>query len=492
MLLHISSLPEQTGFGDFGGARRFIDFLASTGMRVWQVLPLGPTHRDLSPYLCTSSMAGNPLFIDLDWLREKGWLGGGVQTPASVDSLTYRMSCLQESFECFKNISDTRWRGDYSGFIVTHSDWLNDFALYTALWNLHGGIPWMSWPASLRDYNRQALQQANRDLADTIETIKFEQFIFYCQWLEIKAYANAKGVLLFGDMPLYVAHDSAEVWSNRGYFQVDEVGKAKRVAGVPPDYFSATGQKWGNPVYDWARMQADGFVWWVKRLQTQLELYNLLRIDHFRGLQAYWEIPADAHNAAHGQWRLGPGATLLETLQRALGCLPLVAEDLGFITREVLQLRDQFGLPGMKIIQFAFDGSTDNPYLLHRHIENCVVYTGTHDNDTTLAWYQKLPENVRAIVDREMQQYCLNQTPGKNPVAPMLWTLINYTLSSAAGLVILPMQDILGLGEGYRLNTPGTTSGNWRWQFSWQQVTPDLTARLNRMLIRHRRVRVEE
>ena len=487
VLLHITSLPPSAGWegeaggesalGDFGGARQFFDFLFSAGITVWQLLPLGPTHKDLSPYLCTSSLAGNPQIIDLQWLRNVGWLSKQL-LPAQFSSVRdYRIACLKEAFTTFKMPGKTPYFSSYQRFAIEHDSWLADFALFTALSRSNNGLEWMFWPSELRDRNEKALAKVSESLDEEIEQVKFEQYIFYTQWFEIRAHARQLGIKIMGDMPLFVAHDSAEVWANRRYFKVDEEGRAKVVAGVPPDYFSAAGQKWGSPVYDWGQLQDDGFEWWIRRLQSQLELYDLVRIDHFRGLQACWEIPADADSAVAGMWKNTPGAELLQTLQNKFGDLPLVAEDLGFITQEVHDLREHFQLPGMKVMQFAFDGGSDNPYLLSKHITNCVAYTGTHDNDTSLGWYKSLSKDVRKDVDRIIN--C--------PELTMPWAFIDHTFSSVARLVIIPMQDILELGESHRLNTPGTINCNWRWQFSWEQVPSDLPERLRRLVERHRR-----
>ena len=470
--------PVTQALGDFGHACRMIDFLVKAGMSVWQILPLGPTHKDLSPYLCTSSLAGNPLLIDLQRLRDLGWLSDGLSLQQFNGVREYRLACLQQAFAKFTDLPVNPYHHAYHEFIAEHASWLTDFALFTALGRANNGAAWMDWEPLLRDRDADALAQAYQALAIDIDQVKFEQYVFYSQWREIKTYAHSRGVLIFGDMPLFVAHDSAEVWVNRQYFCVDERGKAALVAGVPPDYFSATGQKWGNPVYDWQQLQADGFQWWIKRFSSQLELYDLLRIDHFRGLEACWEIAADADSAVDGRWKNTPGLELLQTLNNNFGHLPLVAEDLGFITADVHQLRESFQLPGMAVTQFAFDGSENNPYLLNNHQENSVAYTGTHDNDTSLAWYQSLSPSMQRSVDTEINRHCMS----------MPWSLIDYTLASVAKLVMIPMQDLLALGDGHRLNTPGTVGENWRWQFSWQQLSDDLPDQLHNMVQQHHRL----
>jgi len=493
VLLHVTSLPAASWFaeqvtiqneftdkalGDFSSACRFIDFLVDAGISVWQILPLGPTHKDFSPYLCTSSLAGNPLLIDLQWLRDVGWLSDTLSLQQFTSVSEFRIACLKGAFTEFSILEGISFVHAHYGFISEHESWLTDFAVFTALGRANKGAAWMDWEQGLRDREPAALNKVCQTLDFDIDQVKFEQFIFYSQWLEIKAYAHARNVLIFGDMPLFVAHDSAEVWVKKQFFRVDKQGNAIVVAGVPPDYFSASGQKWGNPVYDWPQLKADGFQWWVTRLSSQLELYDLLRIDHFRGLEACWEIAADAESAVEGHWKNTPGFKLLQTLQQHFGFLPLVAEDLGFITEDVHRLREQFSLPGMKVMQFSFDGSADNPYLLINHEINSVVYTGTHDNDTSLAWYQSMSPEVRSSIDHEL---------GQNNMT-MPWSLIDYTMASVAKLVIIPMQDILALGAGHRLNTPGTVGNNWTWQFSWQQLSDDLPERLHRIVGRHQRL----
>lgn len=488
VLLHVTSLPAgkklaeikgaDPALGDFGGVCQFIDFLKGAGFTVWQLLPLGPPHQDFSPYLCTSSLAGNPLLIDLEWLSDLGWLSNALVFENFSSISEFRSACLHDAFCGFRDAAPDLLMMAYKKFVAEHDDWLADFSLFTAISRSRKGTPWMSWEEPIRQRQESVLQTLQLTMADQIEQVKFEQFVFYTQWLEIKSYANKQGILIVGDMPLFVAHDSVDVWANRSFFKVDRQGKAAVVAGVPPDYFSATGQKWGNPVYDWLQLENDHFQWWIDRLRSQLELYDLLRIDHFRGLEACWEIPVEAVSAESGAWKNPPGEALLQRLQDTFGHLPFIAEDLGFITQEVHKLREKFGLPGMKVMQFAFDGSSDNPYLLRNHVVNCVAYTGTHDNDTSLGWYQSLPADLRETIDNEMDRAGLE----------MPWSLIDYTFASPAKLAIVPMQDILALGAGHRLNTPGTAEGNWRWQFAWDQVTDVLSSNLYELVTRNQRL----
>jgi 4-alpha-glucanotransferase len=476
IILHPTSLPKAMGNGDIGReAYRFVDFLSASGMSLWQTLPLGPTHGDGSPYQCLSVHAGNPLLISLDWLRDRGWL----KTQVSFDPLSphgkYRLCCLQAAHEGF--CRETKRGGTYSQayehFTESQAEWLEDYSLYMAL-RMEAGTHrgWMDWPAPLRDREVNALKKARVKLAKEIDYVKFEQFVFFEQWRELKGYAHRQGVLMFGDMPIFVAFDSAEVWAHREYFAVDEQGRAKTVAGVPPDYFSETGQRWGNPHYTWKAMEADGFNWWIRRMRTQFEFFDLVRIDHFRGFEAYWEIPAEAETAQQGRWVKAPGKALLTALHETFDRLSVVAEDLGTITPEVDALREAFNIPGMKVLQFAFDGNRLNPYLPYFHEHNTVVYTGTHDNDTTLGWYESL--------SAEMQTYVWEYLG--HPQEPMPWPMIRCALGSVAQLAILPMQDVLSLGSGCRMNMPGTREGNWRWRYGAGQVNAALINRLAKLV----------
>ncbi len=477
ILLHITSLPGAPDRGDLGpDAYRFIDFLAAAGIGVWQTLPLGPTHGDCSPYLARSVHAGNPLLIGHTPLIEAGWVTRAACVPpadlSGAQGLAYRYGVLAHAWRGFRASAIAEQHAALADFVAAHAYWLEDYALYEALRREHGGASWVAWPAPLRDRDPAALTQARARFGDMLDQVRFEQFMFFRQWERLKQYANARDILLFGDMPIFVAHDSADVWAQRAYFDLDAAGAPRVVAGVPPDYFSATGQRWGNPHYRWSRMQADGFRWWRERLRTQLRLFDLVRIDHFRGFEAYWEIPAASDTAIGGHWVKAPGAALFAKLHDEWEVLPLVAEDLGYITPEVHALREAFGLPGMKILQFAFDGGADNPYLPHRHEANGVVYTGTHDNDTTLGWFEGLDAPAR----RRVLEYL------GHPGEPMPWPLIRCALASVARLAVVPLQDVLGLGRGHRMNTPGVPNGNWRWRFQWDQISGDLAGRLRHMV----------
>ena len=474
VLLHITSLPGDAPTGDLGSdAYHFVDFLVECGMKVWQMLPVGPTQADNSPYQSSSVHAGNPELIAIEPLLNRGWVD------ASDGALLEKSELLKLAWIGFKqNASDDEWNS-LNHFILDQQAWIEDFALFQALHN-EWHQSWWQWPDSLRMREPGALAEARARLADQIESLKFEQYLFFSQWLDLKNYANERGVELFGDMPIFVAHDSAEVWAQPEMFDLEESGMPRVVAGVPPDYFSETGQRWGNPLYHWDVMQADGFSFWLNRLKTQHLLFDLIRIDHFRGFEAYWEIPADEPNAINGHWVKAPGEALFDRLREVYGDeLPLVAEDLGIITPEVEALRQQFALPGMKIMQFAFSGEADNPYLPFNHTTDSVAYTGTHDNDTTLGWYTSLDDDTRAYVDEYLGR----------PKEVMPWPLIRRTLASIAELAVIPMQDLLALGGEHRMNMPGTAEGNWMWRFSWEQVEEDLAERVKRRVVMYGRLK---
>ena len=471
VLLHPTSLPGGVGNGDLGAdAHRFVDFLAQTGFSVWQMLPLGPTHRDGSPYTALSLHAGNPMLISLDRLVEWGWLDSD-RSDNRENAAAYRIERLAQAHKTFMQRAGKSEHQTFEAFINREAHWLEDYALYRALRREFSGQAWCQWPGPLREREPDALATARVRLIDELELVCFEQFVFARQWEALRAHAEKRSILLFGDMPIFVAHDSVDVWTQREYFQLDDSGQPAMVAGVPPDYFSAQGQRWGNPLYRWDRMQADGFRWWIARMTTEFRRFDLLRVDHFRGFEACWEIPAANKTAVNGRWVKTPGDALFESLRKHFGSLPLVAEDLGLITPEVLALRDNYELPGMEILQFAFDSAADNPYLPHNHRQASVVYTGTHDNDTTLAWFENLPAE-RQLRVVEYLGY---------PHEPMPWPMIRTALASVSHMAIIPMQDVLALGRGQRMNTPGIADGNWSWRFTWDQLSPDLTERLMRM-----------
>lgn len=468
ILLHITSLPGAGEQGDLGQeAYHFVKFLHDTGVSVWQVLPLGMTHADGSPYQALSAHAGNPKLISIDWLVRRGWLQEAERSQNYANDGAIR-GVIRNAYNGFLNRAEQQDKDDFDLFCREKDFWLDDFALFLALrveFNLQS---WNQWPQHFKERDEKAIREARRRLKMQIEWIKFEQYVFFRQWMELKAYANEHDVFLFGDVPIFVSYDSADVWAHRDVFKLDRNGEMSVVTGVPPDYFSATGQRWGNPHYNWTHLEQTGFKWWVDRMKTQLEMVDLIRIDHFRGLEAAWEIPANEDTAINGCWAQAPGRALLEAINAEHGSIPLVAEDLGIITPEVEALRDEFGLPGMKILQFAFDDGPNNPYLPDHYDKNCVVYTGTHDNDTTVGWLQVTSHDVRNYIYEYLGQ----------PTMPLHCALIHAALSSVANLAVIPMQDILELDSSHRMNTPGTIEGNWRWRFQWHQLLDERAGRL--------------
>lgn len=471
VLLHLTSIPGARVRGALGeNARRCLDLLADAGFTVWQTLPVGPIDDSGSPYFSRSVHAGDVALIDLEGLAVEGLVR--KEAPhASEPPAHFRKRKLLEALIGFENRAEDRARANYTAFVDAHRPWLLDDGLFLALKAEHQGRPWWEWHSDLRDREPAAIEKAHERHRAAVEQFVFEQFLFHRQWHAIRSRAHERGIRLFGDIPIYVAHDSVEVWAHRENFQLDAVGQPLTVAGVPPDYFSIDGQLWGNPLYDWGRMQRDGFAWWVARIRTQLERFDLVRIDHFRGLESFWEIPAGAATARSGHWRPAAGDALLKRLRDIFGRLPLVAEDLGVITPDVERLRRKFDLPGMRILQFAFGDSAANPYLPHNHERRSVVYTGTHDNDTTLGWYRTLDAKLQARVNEYLG--CRSEDA--------VQAMIRAALASVAQLAVVPLQDLLGLGSEARMNTPGTTQGNWRWSFEWEQIPADFAARWRHM-----------
>ncbi len=470
ILLHITSLPGNDGNGDLGiEAYNFVDFLHSIGASVWQTLPLNWPHGDGSPYQCLSAHAGNPALINLDDLVKKGWLTSSERCTECGGTAAFSKNCLMtKAYYGFLLHAEAREKERFAKFCTDKQNWLDDFALFMALRDEFGKQCWNQWPEAYKKRKAQVLDEAKRRLSLEMAAIKFEQFVFFTQWHALRNYASQKGVRLFGDIPIFVSYDSADVWVTPEVFKLDENLEMSVVAGVPPDYFSATGQRWGNPHYDWVYLEKTGFQWWLDRMKTQVEMFDIVRIDHFRGLEAAWEIPATEPTAMNGEWVKAPGKALLTALCNAFGPIALVAEDLGIITDEVEALRDEFDLPGMKILQFAFGGDHDNPYLPGNIDKNSVVYTGTHDNDTTLGWYQTIGDGEKAYIYEYLGQ----------PTTAMPFTLVQAALASVANLAVIPMQDVLELGSEHRMNTPGTTEGNWRWRFNWDQLTENQVHRL--------------
>lgn len=476
ILLHPTSLPGKFGIGDLGkDAFKFIDFLEKAGQTLWQVFPLGPTGYGDSPYQCFSAFAGNPLLISPEILKDDGFLNeddlnnAPESNPTQIDYgkvIDYKKSLLRKAFENYKK-NNNGINNALDQFVKDNSVWLEDFSLFMAAKDHHGGIVWSDWDEGLVKRNEDALKEWKEKLSDDIHYQKFVQFQFFKQWSDVKKYANDHGITIIGDMPIFIAYDSSDLWANKDLFTVDELGKLTTVAGVPPDYFSETGQLWGNPLYRWEEMGKNDFEWWRDRFQNLFKLVDIVRIDHFRGFEAYWEIPGDAKTAQGGRWVKAPGEKLFNKLREYLGELPILAEDLGVITKPVEQLRDQFNFPGMKILQFAFGTGMERKFLPHNFVPNCVVYTGSHDNDTTKAYFEKERVNDNDIY--EHTQNYLNYY-GDN----ILTELIRVAYASVANFVILPMQDVLGLGGEARMNFPGKLGGNWTWRFTWDQISNEL------------------
>jgi 4-alpha-glucanotransferase len=472
ILLHPTSLPGAYGAGDFGPeAYHFVEWLAAAGQSLWQMLPMGPVGDGNSPYSGSSAFAGNPLLIDLAELGARGWLspdelrpdpGFAEQRVEFSLQYAFRIPRLMSAAQRFFTLASEEERNEFDAYCATESFWLDDYALFMALDAAHPGQRWCDWPAALRKREPKALKDFARTQGDTVAFWKFCQWQFARQWSRLKAFANHRGVQIVGDVPIFVSYHSADAWAHQGLFELDANGQQTVVAGVPPDYFSVTGQRWGNPLYRWSAHAADGFKWWVARMRRALALADIVRIDHFRGFAAYWEIPANEASAINGRWVPAPGQALFEALRAAVPDLPIIAEDLGVITPDVEELRDSFGLPGMRIVQFAFSGDASHAYLPHNYISNTVAYAGTHDNDTTLGWWQSASQRERAFV----QHYF--GTDGQ----AIHWTLMRALSASVARMVVYPMQDVLELDGRFRMNVPGVGAGNWEWRFAWHQVQP--------------------
>lgn len=461
MLLHPTSLPGPRACGTLGAeAWRFVDWLAAGGFSVWQTLPLGPPDVYGSPYCLRSAYAGDARLLDPEHLRTLS------QLPRAMD-VSGAGRARFETFASFAVHATPEQYREFANYVRRGRRWLLPYGLFELSSERFAGAPWWEWPDHFKRRDVPALLEFLGEEKDSFRAVLFEQYLFDLEWTALKRYANDRGVYLFGDLPFYVDRNSVEVWWQRELFQLDHAGAPCAVAGVPPDYFNSDGQLWGNPLYDWHAMERGGFRWWLDRLRGQLARFDLVRIDHFRALESYWEVPADAPTARNGQWRQGRGAALLAALRDELGAIPLVAEDLGIITDEVRALRDRFELPGMVVLQFGFDGSLNNPHLPQQHVRNVVVYTGTHDNDTTVGWYAGLSEDSRRFV-----QHVLGA--GDSPAVPDF--LIDAAYASNANLAVVPMQDLLALDSRARMNSPGTVTDNWRWRFDWSQVAPHLPA----------------
>ncbi len=478
VLAHPTSFPGPHGIGDLGEAAfRFIDWLAVAGQRYWQVMPLGPTGYGDSPYSSLSAFAGNPLLISLPWLAGDSLLTGEEieDHPGFPDHevdygrvIPFKRDRLRRAFARFREGAASHLRSAFEAFVAQEAPWLDDFALYMALKDFHGGQPWTDWERPLRLRKPSALAAWRERLQEDVAFHQFVQFQFRRQWSELKRYANERDIRIIGDIPIFVAHDSADVWANQSLFRLDAEGQPTVVSGVPPDLFTAHGQLWGNPLFDWERLEETGYRWWIDRVRTVLALVDVIRIDHFRGFAAAWTVPAGAPTAAHGRWERGPGRRVFDAITAELGEVPIIVEDLGLITPDVVALRQMLGFPGMKVLQFAFDQDPDNPYLPHNYDRNCVVYTGTHDNQTTVGWFHTLDEQAR----RQVQTYI-----GKD-AADIAWDFIRLALMSVADLAIVPLQDVMRLGDEARMNTPGRAWGNWSWRFLPHQLHHGLAAGL--------------
>ena len=481
MLLPIASLPSPYGIGGFSKeAYEFIDLLEETGQKLWQILPLGPTSYGDSPYQSFSTFAGNPYFIDLDTLVEKGWLTKEACEASDYgDNESYidygriynsRFVLLKQAFLNSDVLSDEK----FAEFCKANQHWLPDYALYMALKNQNDGKSWIEWEEEIRLRKPEAVEYYKKELEEECNFYEFLQYEFHEQWTKVKEYAHEKGIQIVGDVPIYVAFDSADTWANPELFQLDEKNLPLGVAGCPPDAFSATGQLWGNPLYNWAYHKKTGYDWWLKRIAYCFDLYDIVRIDHFRGFDEYYSIPYGDETAVNGHWEKGPGMDLFNTVKEKLGELDIIAEDLGFLTESVFQLLKDSGYPGMKVLQFAFDPSEDSDYLTYKYQRNCVVYTGTHDNDTTAGWFEKLSDEDREVALRYMNSFY-------TPKEEQHWDLIALAMRSTADTCIIPVQDFLGLGSEARINMPSTLGDNWKWRMTKGAFSEELKEKIRRM-----------
>ena len=489
IVLHPTSLPGPHGSGDFGpDAFQFVDWLHASGQTLWQTLPLGPVGPGYSPYMGSSAFAGNPMLVAFEPLLAQGWLDASDLT-ADFDTLhvdyprvePWRMQKLREAFAGFVRQARLVDQQALQDWVQSQHAWLDDYTLFMALDQVHDSALWTQWPQALAQRDPDALAAARQHHADEQSFWRFVQWQFDVQWQAIKTYAHAKGVLLMGDLPIFVAHHSADCWARPDLYVLDAKGQPSVVAGVPPDFFSATGQRWGNPLYDWAAMKKDGYQWWIERVRRQLALADLIRIDHFRGFVDYWEIPADEPTAVRGRWQPGPGYDLFAALASALGDLPIIAEDLGIITEEVSTLRERTGFPGMRVMQFAFSEDDSHFFLPHNYEVNTVVYTGTHDNDTVQGWWATCSTRERDFAARYLA------TDGTD----VHWAMLRAALMSVARLSLCQFQDVLGLDGTHRMNTPGTM-GCWSWRFSWDWVEPQVSSKLAKLTAASGRCVLEE
>jgi 4-alpha-glucanotransferase len=474
ILLHPTSLPGPHGIGDFGEAAfRFVEWLERAGQRLWQVMPLGPTGFGNSPYSSPSAFAGNPLMVSLAWLQGDGLLTEEELAPAcefpghAVDFervAPFRMRLLRVAYDRVEAEASSNLREAFEAYRAGAPNWLHDYALFVSIKDALGGGSWVEWPKDIRARQPEALASWRDKLADDVRFHEFVQFLFHHQWREVRAYANARGIRIIGDIPIFVALDSADVWSSQDQFQLDDEGHPTFIAGVPPDFFSSTGQLWGNPTYNWPAMKANGYQWWIERLRATRDMVDIIRIDHFRGFAAAWHVPAGDENATGGHWEIAPGGGVFAAARRELGEFPVIVEDLGIITPDVVALREILDLPGMNVLHFAFDDDPDNMYLPHNVQRHSVMYTATHDNQTTVGWWDSLPEEERHVVRRYLGR----------PADDIAWDLLRLAWASVSDTAIAPMQDILRMGDEGRMNTPATATGNWAWRLLPTQLDPSL------------------
>jgi 4-alpha-glucanotransferase len=492
LLLHVTSLPGPYGSGDVGpDAYRFVDWLVESGQTMWQILPLGGAGPGNSPYMSSSAFAGNVQLIDLGDLAKSGLLSEAEVQPNQVFDgrhidfgavAPYRLERLALAAKRFFAVAQSKARGEFGEFCNQNASWLDDFALFMALSERFVGRHWCDWEPSLAARDPKAISAARRQNLERINFWKFCQWCFFTQFGQLRRYANERGVRMVGDAPIFIAHHSAEVWSRPDLFELDKQGRPTVVAGVPPDYFSATGQRWGNPLYRWEVHEKENFAWWIERIRRSFELVDVLRIDHFRGFAASWEIPASEPTAVHGRWVKAPGEALFSAIAAALGPLPIIAEDLGVITPDVIHLRRKYQLPGMCILQFAWGEGGEKRFLPHNHNHDSVVYTGTHDNDTSLGWWSTAPEADR----QHLREYLATDGHAVN------WDLIRAAFASVADSIVLPMQDVLDQGNGHRMNFPGRSDGQWTWRFMWSDVDHGLAAKLYRLCELYQRLRLDK
>jgi 4-alpha-glucanotransferase len=499
ILLHPTSLPGPYGVGDIGPeAYRFVDFLAAAGQKLWQVLPLNPTGYADSPFQALSAHAGNPLLISLDRLVDTGVLTRkDVANPPLFpedrvefgEAIHFKLPLLRKAAQNFFRSTSAPERNRYNAFVHENRDWLKDFALFMAVKEAHDLVAWNKWPANIALRKPDAMKCWSEKLASSIEVIQYWQYVFFQQWHDLRQYAHERGIRIIGDVPIYVAHDSSDVWAKPEFFLLDAHGNPAKMSGVPPDYFSATGQLWGNPIYNWPLMKRTTYAWWVDRIRAALRLYDYIRLDHFRGFEAYWQVPGGETTALNGEWVKGPGGELFAVLQRELGDLPIIAENLGVITPEVEAIRHEFNMPGMAILQFGFGHDPQAPtFRPHNYVHELVAYTGTHDNDTVVGWWNSKPgsDSIRTQEDIEKEHVFAKKYLHFDD-EPIHWVMIRAVMASVANTAIVPLQDVLGLGSQARMNLPGSPSGHWNWRARTGAVTTEHAERLRQFVALYER-----